>query len=1103
MTFGRSPSHGAGPSNSQSCSPGVPDSPWRVKRPLSQTDEDQLGKFTTSQSLFKQRIVQGRGSTNCLGLELRDVVGGEHPGDDMEVSCLILKENQQPLHPRGPVFDFFVDGQIGPDLRAMLIQYGQTLGDTQPIRIFLSGHGARVTPRRGVVFCREQIVCKIWRPTSDELSESPVSKRKRDSCTQDAPLPELPGDSSHRSANADRDGTANDLWFVRLHDNLLMTQTQASTIADPLVRASSPASSQMQRVASVRSTPAPTAIIKSEHVRNETSGSIMSSRKQPVPSHTGNEVHLPSNPTSSQAANVSHDTAEAVSPWFDTPPGNKQGSLRAIKVKQEPVEHSSPSTETHRSASECRSSLTQSSNLPQRHLGVVQSLSTPAEAGRGRDDFGGPSSGLPSRQSMPSSKLVTTPLSQCKVRSAPWKLLAVVHASQEPRRTNGGSGAFSQHIVLADHTGTLRTMLFAHSVNDFEGIEGGVAILLEPLVVQSWDGQQDPRQGVGHSGAWRYAILSSPVCRHIKGTLRPSEDEFSRMQQLSKWYHGFGGREEIEDANPYATTRTLKRLCDLTQSSTFHGHHFDMLARVCEIFPGNGPNQPVMLYVTDFTSHTETRACYDQHLGYEEAEYQARTSPTNKKGGGLVLSIALWNKQALAIAGIQTGQYILLSGLRVRWHEAYGISAQLGTESDLNLKIRDAFGHPRLPELVERQSAWERSRLQDLQCKRALEEDNEAAWREAHASSGSGQEALAAHKVETEFTSNETNSLGEGLSAETHNADGLDGNAAQRVHDPAAVMSPGSIPATPKPIDAQRNDGQPAAAFEPSAAELQASEIDELSDAGEAEADQHTTSVQPCKTHIEDSPRMMRTELEEVHPHVAPNAAICEKSTPAAEQPGSIKLSQKSGAGGLRSVSNADGPSRAALGITVSQLPLCEVTILPEAASLPVVSTVQAIKSLSQEKSMQCNPMCIRLNGAAIIDIKPRDPRDWIVTKGDGCKIHFAILLHKSEDPAPQLPDAGDCLPIVISGQNALQFLGLSEHSLRTLVDRHKAIEEVRMKIEGLRTSSDRASTTEPSSTERLHEWALVVRVGQKTGQTLVSPWKCQVQTVLSRKQKD
>ncbi|PWN18338.1 hypothetical protein BCV69DRAFT_82680 [Microstroma glucosiphilum] len=287
--------------------------------------------------------------------------------------------------------------------------------------------------------------------------------------------------------------------------------------------------------------------------------------------------------------------------------------------------------------------------------------------------------------------------------------LAVLVSAAEPRPTITGSASFSQHIAIADSTGWLKIMLFAsdprHLLPD---VTPGTIVLLQNIQIKHWAGStEDGKQGAGNEGSWSWAGLppkDGPTVLPVAGTLFPKlrEKELREMLAMSDWYHRRGGKAELTARFPKAKLRPLKRLCDVGGENEF----FDMIGEVLAVYPpesGNGAdapvNKPADVFITDYTSHPETRAAFDQHLGYEESEYEARFA--DGPGGGMVFRIALWGRQIVAVHGLHVGQYVHIQNIKSKWNADYGISGAVGSRDDLNLKVKDASEHPHLPQLIE------------------------------------------------------------------------------------------------------------------------------------------------------------------------------------------------------------------------------------------------------------------------------------------------------------------------------------------------------------------------------------------------------------------
>jgi hypothetical protein len=309
----------------------------------------------------------------------------------------------------------------------------------------------------------------------------------------------------------------------------------------------------------------------------------------------------------------------------------------------------------------------------------------------------------PTTTSRPITQIMSTKFNHA------YNFLAVLMSAAEPRPTITGSASFSQHIAIADSTGWLKIMLFASDTSHLlPEVPSGTILFLQNIQIKHWAGStEDGKQGAGNEGSWSWAGVrpkDGPTVLPITGTLYPKlrVKELQEMLAMSDWYHRRGGKAELAARFPKAKLRPLKRLCDIGGENEF----FDMIGEVLAVYPpesGNSAdapvNKPADVFITDYTSHPETRAAFDQHLGYEESEYEARFA--DGPGGGMVFRIALWGRQIVAVHGLHVGQYVHIQNIKSKWNADYGISGAVGSRDDLNLKVKDASEHPYLPQLIE------------------------------------------------------------------------------------------------------------------------------------------------------------------------------------------------------------------------------------------------------------------------------------------------------------------------------------------------------------------------------------------------------------------
>lgn len=359
---------------------------------------------------------------------------------------------------------------------------------------------------------------------------------------------------------------------------------------------------------------------------------------------------------------------------------------------------------------------------------AVASSSTPVIASAGPPNITAPITR--------SSKPITS-LAQLQAGKT-YRVIAVIVTVSEPGSVVGGSGGYSQQFSLGDRTGWLKVQMFGSKLQHLlTEVSAGDVILLDGLSVQTWAaGRYNTRQGLlQNDNAWKAWILhaashpNSILNTTPKGIAKPNATERRTLSDLHAWWHGEGGREAFLKSNPQARTRPMRQICDIAGTDR---EYFDILAEIVHFDPppASSKNKPIDMYVSDYTAHPETRAAFDRFMGYEEDEWIDRTS--DGPGGGIVFRVSLWDEQKRVAVVFEKGQYVTVSNVRSKWDREYGISGSVGSRDDVNLKVKKADGHPRLPELVERRRQWKQEREAVLAEREKLERDNEAAWEEAH-----------------------------------------------------------------------------------------------------------------------------------------------------------------------------------------------------------------------------------------------------------------------------------------------------------------------------------------------------------------------------------
>lgn len=708
---------------------------------LSAEEEGWLGKMETDLDAFKARIPLGQSSMVCLFMELKDVNGGDGPGLAMDVEGHLLNSDLSKVGgPSAPRFKLHFKGNYVCAFRDVLYNYSGTING-EPIRALISGHGARLSARRDnlIVYDRETIICKLI------------------PCPQDGVYSVKPESS---------------LWYSRTP--ILEQATQDTPPAKPRMfnpgvspRTVFPPKSPVH--ARVRSQSGQSALQGPPTIKSEP-GLFGPTMEAGQSSASGALKPLPSTPTKAAPHSVviKPEPSSQVPEWLTTP--NKRprawGGPASPSARATLQSHASPSharTGSGASSSSLGPRLSKPDEQPAPRGPTPPSndgISSTKKRAHLEDDNGNDANRLvaeaeaeefsSSKTPTAPSRIVKTgntrqrtinPLSAVQVYKK-YNVMAVVHAFAEPRPTQTGSGGWSQQVSLVDQTGFLKTMIFSQSQYTLlpaKELKVGLVLLVGGLNIQVWSGGSGGgKQGSCHDGEWTWSGLpppaspEDPISDRVIGSLsdRPSEQEFEQMRQLSEWYHRGGGAQEVVQRFPAAKMRELRKLCDIPIGGECEA--FDIIGEILECFPPDtsGMPKPADLFITDYTSHPETRAAFDQYLGYDESEYASRLE--DGPGGGMVFRIALWDKQARAVHGLRKGQFVQIQRVKCRWNADYGISGSVGSKDDLNLKIRDASEHVHLPQLLERKKAWQEERSLVLAERDAEEEANEAAWREVH-----------------------------------------------------------------------------------------------------------------------------------------------------------------------------------------------------------------------------------------------------------------------------------------------------------------------------------------------------------------------------------
>ncbi|PWN26154.1 hypothetical protein BDZ90DRAFT_275347 [Jaminaea rosea] len=817
-----------------------------------------------------------------------------------------------------------------------------------------------------------------------------------------------------------------------------------------------------------------------------------------------------------------------------------------------------------------------------------------------------------SRRITPSSLTSITLLDDCRLDSKrTYKFLGVIHTCQSPRRTNGYNKNLSMHVVLVDKSGYLKTMFFSSGPEEIDEFAQGVTVLIEPVSLQEWPGAKNPRQGKAEQGVWRAAFMPAPQPEEpldsgaVRGTLRPRDEEYERMLALRNWYHFERGNVESLRKYPTAWLRPLKTISELRGRAENGGPEFyDLLAQVVEVYEPGGPNQPATVYVTDYTYSEKVRSIYDMHLGYEESEYMPRAVKSKTKvGGGWVMGVALFSKQQHALFGISKGQFILFSGLRSRWHDEYGLSAAVGSDTDSSLKLREGADQPGMDVLLARKKEWEEKREREIKDREEREGEMEEVWEEVHGSGamnqmpsvsigkkekdevgvgGDGAEMHAAMDAQTqngtqqEEEASHDNSLGgeyqmvekpvgeaengvaehsvqseaprEQVALEQQRADEAvqgqeqqhgeaDTTMATGETDPAAVqdiprITGGGLPASKEPnsnggddldgedsamSNAEKGEGdqsppQPGPETEDRAHQQQEGSHQQAVD--EQQASQQPVEEQPANppaAPIDDATDQYMAPIEDVP--VEQSIASVEEAA-------------------LPTNGHTNGVNAASATVVIDRTAFASVSTASssvDADQIPSM-TVAQIGELFPAAQPEFHDFKVyaMIKGAKLLDVKPREAKEWIRGGKKGKQIMMALLLAEQgegEELGMSI-NPHRCLPVLLSGDAACQFFGVDARRLSEDIDYESvALAIVKKKLEGLATvqpastvingsngaphanlvNGDRhTGNTESDDDDEqaawrrmhqlpLHDWGLSIWKGKKSGKVQVSVWGCEV----------
>ncbi|CAO1616325.1 unnamed protein product [Parajaminaea phylloscopi] len=1133
---------------------------------LGPEEERQLGSYEPDLLNFLSCLREGTGAQKCLSLQFEKVTHRSHDLSDITITAHLIGPPSTLLpdlrHRERIRFGF--TGRLAQELYRFLEKYNETLPENTPIRGVLSGYGARQNRKGQGIWDHGGIRCMIWNFTStNSSSESPPS-----------PCPKGAQYSFTRE------------WFLRDAQATADLPTQRSTSTSSsftdVTSCSQRSSLPLSATAPSRSATPPSAtdpFIKSESLspglpqtvemggpdtkENLVDSTGCAERLTPPPS--SHAPHWFDTPASKQADSHTAQSPEheAAPPPLAAPllshsiavPANHQRHIELGHpdrlVTWAPNVEDAPETLAMIAEAEAQSDPQASAIQGIEKAGPPVPYHTKVSHTTPRSDQSDPATSTnrgssKSGVSGPTSTLPITSLADCKLNNGPYKVVVVIHACQEPRHTSSAAGSYWQNVVLVDRTGLLRTMLFAAGLQAFDHLGEGAIILLERLEVQQWYGQGDLRQGLGNCGAWQVAGIApktpelTPDANIMPrfGALQPSDHEFERMRGMWQWYHVDGGAEETVRRQPKAWTRPLKKICDVRVSEK--GEYFDLLAELLEFYPAQSSEQPARLYVTDYTRNGFTRAIFDQHLGYAEWEYNPRAG--DEPGGGLVFSVALWAKQRLAIGGLRKGQLLLFSGLRsVSNGPKYGLSASVGGDRDLNLKVRDAHSHPEAAQLLARKAVWEKARAKELQRRRQIEEDNEAEWLEAHgredlSTSDTNRLVPAADRISDANTepTKEVSAEQSAAVPTTKRSPPPDqvmqnpmisetmGNSSRRSRTPdeeAALLKQNS----------QQAESEQALAIPTTAlSHTRGVEADREAAPSVAVALQQNLDL-PVPPPDEPSgplgPTTMNyfpatTKATQLDPPISrsPSApsAVSKPQTKANKRPRSSSeqpLPKGTDSDSRTRRRSLDPQLRSPLGLVPRTGPSVRDWVFATIESgqrLPAVP-LEVFSTRTVDGWDWQRPYFGQLQHAVLLSVKPDEPQDWIKVVAGEHILSLAFLLAVPEGVESEWPLADkQCVHAVTSGKAACLFLGIEYTRLQDVAERGGVIKEVQAKLKALIrecgddgdgeravsaeldedwTQPDRAALSRMPR----HDWGLSMWRSRKSGQVLVSVYGCRI----------
>lgn len=1073
---------------------------------LRQSDESRLGALQADSDSFCDFVKQGRGANVCLLLLLDKVLFEEGSPSSLKVETKQLRPTQNRVPSVQCELTLFFNELLAGELRDFLWQHHQKMTDKQPLRCLLSGYGARISRKYDacILFEKGAIVCKMWsQEVHHPLFNSDLAGRsdEEEEGLWYERIVNLPERSEPTDAflTATPEATPDlDSYFSRLNSPEI--QSEEETKMPTTGTATAP---------SIETNSGPIVNEQSVHLWPRNNGSEQAKAIASDSTHDIGEIptdkavesqriddqrfHLSSN-----MQRISPDqpsTPKAMPPssfsdsWFDTPRYRSNEGLQEGRTGEIDDSTRRPAADTSETSLNIPDQQGRNDHPEERHLPVPQTshnldqapesllLLAEAEAGGWQHSLEGPpnvtgpfrpgSSERPHSASTPMARHVD--LANRRIHDSPCSVIAVVHSCQEARKGHSWSSPWSVHVALLDRTGPLRTMIFAPRQDELAEIEQGAVVLFEFLSVNPYEAQQDSRQGLVDLKESKMAILAPPKSAQVRSknpeapkiwaNARLGKEQESDLVNLWRWYHFEQGAEWAARVHGSCLTRPLKRVCDI--DGTRQSEYFDMLATVLEFYAPQGPKQPATVYVTDYTWHPRTRASYDQHLGYEESEYMRRTQ-SGSPGGGFVLSIALWERQIVALAGLQKGQHVLWTGLRAKSTPEYGISASVGSASDNNLKVRDAGGNLLLPKLLERQAVWQSARDAELNERRRAEDQDEEVWAAVHEQPAVNPQSHLGpsdlYQISRPLPRLDTRS--QGSDADPTTALGAP-NSNVRRHERRAASETDELSFSPNqyPTEARLPEENGTHNLPPSVPQGQASCVYPTNGVGLLDQSSMTDAQTTLK----------RKELAEDHSELAGSA--------------SDTLSDSSRV-------------RAA---TMESRPVFEIAIDADLDKKLSYQQSNLLSGLVDQRGI--------LQGLYLLAAMPADPQEWIRASADGIRLHLALLLarrgHGTADDGVIYPE--DCLPVIVTGEAAQRFFNLDGKRLANAATdmsaQERLIAEMQARIDDLTALSDATEIEAPLTWQDVlhagqHDWGVCFWQGKKTGKVQASIYGCHVRRI-------